>query len=302
MIHRASVDSTIPEFHSFSKLMQTLGETFAVRDVMVPSSGIGFVAPGDEARAKRLVSAHRYSVVPISDDGQHFAHVYSTVRPANDARTITSVQPTSVADYIPDSTPLAEAFFLFESREWYFTLRGNKVSGLITYWAFNRREFRVQLYAGFSRIEELSRDLLANDGCGVSDSNGLKLTANVLEKAAVRFERVRQEMGGNRFVDELQFHQVHDALRAHTPWRDFLHGRVGRSLSNNEYNRRYDFTGLRDGVMHGRVLFPVYSEFTQFIKTVDNIAGYIEYLDAYMASFEKRPEMSDSSKSSQRDV
>jgi hypothetical protein len=235
MIHRPSVAPSRPEVYSFAKLMQTLGETFAVRDVMVPLSRIEFVAPDDEARAKHL-------------------------------------------------TPLAEAFFLFESREWYFTLRGNKISGLITYWAFNSREFRVQLYAGFSRIEELSRDLLAKDGCGVSDPKGLNLTPDVLEKAAERFESARREMGGNRFVDELQFHQVHDALRAHTPWRDFLLQRTGKEISNREYNRLYNFTGLRDGVMHGRVLFPIYGEFKLFARTIDNIAEYIGYLDAYVAT------------------
>jgi hypothetical protein len=41
---------------------------------------------------------------------------------------------------------------------------------------------------------------------------------------------------------------------------------------------------LRDGVMHGRVLFPIYTEFKQFTRTIDNIAEYIGYLDAYVAS------------------
>src|ERR1700756_390606 len=104
MIHRRSVTTSSPEFHSFAKLMQTLGETFAVRDVMVPLSRIEFVAPDDEARAKRLVAAKRYSVVPISDDGENFPTVFWTVHPTNGDRTITTIQATSVADYIPDST------------------------------------------------------------------------------------------------------------------------------------------------------------------------------------------------------
>ena len=150
-----------------------------------------------------------------------------------------------MSDHVPDSTPLAEAFYLFASREWYLTLRGNRVSGLITYWAFNSREFRLQLFAGLSRVEELSRDLLASDGCGVADESGLHLSSTVLDKIRNRFELARRKMGGNRFVDELQFHEVNDALRKHSPWRDFLHHRIGRELSNTEYEKLYSFTALR---------------------------------------------------------
>jgi hypothetical protein len=283
MIQRPHLNLTDSGFHSFAESMERLGETFAVRDVMVPLSVIEYVAPGEEDRARRIVAEKRYSVVPVSEDGQTFGSVFCTEHPANSDRTITKVRRTSVSDHIPDSTPLAEALFLFESREWYFTLRGNRVSGLVTYWAFNSREFRVQLYAGLSRVEELSRDALAKDGCGVANGSGLNLTPQVLQKVRERFESARQGLGGNRFVDELQFHQVNDALRKHSPWRNFLHGRLGRSLSEGEYKALYDFTTLRDGVMHGRVLFPTYGDFRHFPGMIDNIGDFIDYLDAYNA-------------------
>jgi len=281
MIRRPPVTSPNMDF---ADLMRTLGETFAVRDVMVPLSGIEFVAPGDEDGAKRLVAAKRYSVIPVSSDGTTFGSVFCTTHPPNGDRTITTMQVTSISDHIPDSTPLAEAFFLFDNREWYLTLNGNRVSGLFTYWAFNSREFRVQLYAGFSRIEELSRDALAKDGCGVADEGGLTLTPKVLEKVRAQFELTRREMGGNRFVDELQFHEVNDALKKHLPWRGFLHHRLDRELSNNEYDKLYNLTRMRDKVMHGRVLFPTYREFKQFTGVIDNIAEFIGHLTAYTAS------------------
>lgn len=278
MIRRPALTSSNIDF---AGLMQTLGETFAARDVMVPLSDIEFVAPGDEDGARRIVAAKRYSVVPVSSDGKNFASVFCTARSACGDRTVTTSEATSISDYIPDSTPLAEAFFLFEDREWYLTLSGNRVSGLLTYWAFNRREFRIQLYAGFSRIEELSRDALAKDDCGVSDERGLNLTQKVLERLRAQFDLTRREMGGNRFVDELQFHQVHDALRKHAPWREFLHQRLAKTLSNSEYDRLYDLTTMRDKVMHGRVLFPTYPIFKQFTEVIDNIAEFIGHLNAY---------------------
>ncbi len=155
------------------------------------------------------------------------------------------------------------------------------MSGLITYWAFNSREFRVQLYAGLSRVEELSRDVLARDGCGLSTDKGLNLTAEVLEKVRKRFECARQRMGGNRFVDELDFHQVNDALRKHSPWRNFLHQKIGKSLSNTEYERLYNFTEFRDAVMHGRILFPTYWDFQKRSRTISQIGELIDHLDAY---------------------
>jgi hypothetical protein len=283
MIYRPPVSQSDPKHPSFAKLMQRLGETFAVRDVMVPSSAIEYVAPGDEDGARHIVEKKRYSVVPASEDGRSFDGVFCTEHPANRDRMITTFRSTFVSDHIPDSTPLAEAFYLFESREWYLTLRGNRVSGLITYWAFNSREFRLQLFAGLSRVEELSRDVLAKDGCGLSDDSGLHLSPALVEKIRNQFEVARQKMGGNRLVDELQFHQVNDALRKHSPWRDFLHERIGRELSNAEYDKRYSFTELRDGVMHGRVLFPVYREFVRFTGMIDNISEFINHLDAYFA-------------------
>jgi hypothetical protein len=289
MIPRSPTASPGSDLHSFAKLMQRLGETFAVRDVMVPLADIEYVASGNEETAKRIVAERRYSVVPVSADGESFNSVVCAEHPPNSAQAITAIKATSVCDYIPDSTPLAEAFFLFETREWYFTLRGNRVSGLITYWAFNSREFRLQLYAGLSRVEELSRDVLAKDGCGISSSKGLDLTSAVLTEVGKRFDSARQEMGGNRFVDELQFHQVNDALRKHSPWRDFLRQRLGTTLSNSEYERLYKFTSVRDAVMHGRVLFPAYRDFKQFGGVVGRIGEFIEHLDAYSASSASGP-------------
>ena len=261
--------------------MRKLGETFVVSDVMVRRDQIEYVAPGDGSAANRLAAAKRYSVVPASADGQNFETVFCTENPSNGARSLATARETSISDHIPDSTPLAESFYLFETREWYLTLRGNRVSGLITYWAFNSREFRVQLYAGLSRVEELSRNLLARDGCGISSDKGLNLTPEVLEKVRRRFESARQKMGGNRFVDELDFHHVNEALRKHSPWRDFLHEKLGKSLSNGEYERLYNFTDFRDAVMHGRILFPAYRNFKERSSMISQIGELIDHLDAY---------------------
>jgi hypothetical protein len=263
--------------------MRKLGETFVVRDVMVHRDQMEYVAPADGDAANHIVAEKKYSVVPISVDGQSFEAVFCTERPLNGARTITTMRETSVSDHIPDSTPLAEAFYLFETREWYLTLRGNRVSGLITYWDLNSREFRIQLYAGLSRVEELSRDLLAKDGCGLSSEKGLNLSSDVLEKVQKRFEAARKKMGGNRFVDELDFHHVNEALKKHSPWRDFLHQKLDKSLSNGEYDRLYNFTDFRDAVMHGRVLFATYSEFQKHGSTISQIGELIDHLDAYRA-------------------
>ena len=276
--------STNPISQSFAALMRRLGETFMVRDVMVQRNQLEYVTPGDIVAASIIVTEKRFSVVPASDDGQKFESVFCTNHPTNNVRTVTEERATSVADHIPDSTPLAEAFGFFEKREWYLTLRGNRVSGLITYWAFNSREFRVQLYVGLSRLEELSRDVLAKDNCGVSSHQGLNLSPEVLGKVSKRFELARKELGGNRFVDELDFHNVNDALRKHLPWRDYLHQQVGRTLSNGEYEKLYNFTELRDAVMHGRVLFPTYSHFKDGTRAVGKIGELIEHLTIYRAS------------------
>lgn len=90
--------------------MRKLGETFAVRDVMVHQDQIEYVAPGDGDAANRVVEEKKYSVVPVSADGQKFEAVFCTEHPFNSARTITTMRETSVSDHIPDSTPLAEAF------------------------------------------------------------------------------------------------------------------------------------------------------------------------------------------------
>jgi hypothetical protein len=272
-----------PDINPYLKLMRRLGETFVVRDVMVQLPQIEYVTPGNEARATRIVKEKRYSVVPISADGRTFNSVFCRMHEAKNSRRITGEQQTSISDHIPDSTPLADAFFLFDSRDWYLTLRNNRVSGLITYWAFNSREFRVQLYAGLSRVEELSRDVLVKDGCGLMDERGLTLTANGLAKIRERIGPSWLENGGNRFVDELDYHQVNHSLSRHAQWRGFLSERVGRNFSNTGYDRDFNFTALRDAVMHGRVLFPTYREFKESIPRMRNIGKLIDLLGDFLS-------------------
>ena len=282
MIQRLHLAPSLPTLPRFAKLMAKLGESFIVRDVMCHLTEMEYVPPGDESAALRLVETKRYSVVPISEDGKNFDAVYCTGHQPSGDRIVTNFRQTSVSDHIPDSTPLAEASLLFEDREWYLTLRENRVSGLVTYWAFNSREFRVQLYASLSRIEELSRDVLAKDGCGIFDGQGLNLSTDVLDRITQRFKSAGRELGGNRFVDELEFHQINDALRKHLPWRNFLHERLEKGISHGDYDRRYDFTSLRNDVMHGRIVFPDYKTFKSRNASFDRIVELIDHLEAYL--------------------
>jgi hypothetical protein len=261
--------------------MLRLGQAFAVRDVMVPMSSLEYVRPGEENQASRLVREKRYSVVPVSKDDIHFDAVFCTDHPAEGDRVISDFRPTTIADFISDATPLADALFLFSDREWYLTLEANRTSGLVTYWAFNSREFRVQLYAGLSRIEELARDVLCLDGCGVADGAGLALSTRQLKTAAKRFAESQREMGGNRFIDELLFSQVYEALKKHKPWRAFLDGRLGNSISDHDYDARYETTKLRNAVMHGNILFPTFRKFKSFLNIVNHLGDFIGYLGAY---------------------
>jgi hypothetical protein len=258
--------------------MQRLGETFTVRDVMVPRNDIVSVQLGDVAKATALAHSERFSVVPQSENGVDFPSVFWTVHPAHGERVITEERPTAIADHIPDSTPLAEAFLLFDEREWYLTLRENYVSGLITYWEFNRHEFRVQLYTIVSLIEGISRDILAKDGCGVAEATGINLDPEKLTDPLKRFEAAKQMAGGNRFVDELDFHQVHDALKGHESWRRFL---LAKQVSKSQYDKHFSFTALRNDVMHGRTIFPTFERFKKRRRTLVKMVEWIDLLYAY---------------------
>jgi hypothetical protein len=77
------------ELDSFARLMRQLGETFALRDVVVQLSDLVYVAPGDIDRARAVVAEKRYSVVPASRDGKHFTTVFCTKHPLNGTRTLT---------------------------------------------------------------------------------------------------------------------------------------------------------------------------------------------------------------------
>jgi hypothetical protein len=90
-------------FSSFALRMQRLGETFTVRDVMVPRDKIVAVPLGDEAQAATLVQSERFSVVPQVDESSNFARVYCTIHPVDGDRVIKDERPTLVSDHIPDS-------------------------------------------------------------------------------------------------------------------------------------------------------------------------------------------------------
>ena len=66
------------------------------------------------------------------------------------------------------------------------------------------------------------------------------------------------------------------------PWRDYLHARLGTALTNGAYDDHFNFTGLRDAVMHGRILFPTYNAFKEGRATIRRMEGLIDLLDSYV--------------------
>jgi hypothetical protein len=274
------------EFQSFAAQMRRLGETFVVRDVMVDVAKVIYVHPGDIKGARDIVRRERFSVVPASECGTVFERVFCTEPQPGDEISVIPERPVSISDHIPDSTPVADAFSLFDEREWYLTFRGNKVSGLITYWELNRHEFRVQLYPMLSLIEELSRHILVAAGCGVSDCTGIELDAGDLKRAQQRFSSAKADGGGNNFVDHLDFHHLNKALWKCDWWREFL-GR--RGISRTQYEKEYNFNPIRNEVMHGRVLFPTYQQFTNRRTAIAKMADWIDLLYAYRAVQNSHP-------------
>jgi hypothetical protein len=274
-------ESESGEDPTFERLARTLGRTFLVRDVMVPLKQIKSVAHGDEAGAASIISELRYSVVPISEDKMSFEAVfYPEFRGTKGSAKILRAN-ISLVDHIPDSTTLAEAFPLFREREWYLTFRANRVSGLITYWAFNSREFCVQLFAALSRVEELSKDVLEGDGKGILDESGLVFDEPLPKKTLKNFKKTLAKNGGNRFLDALGFSHISQAL-AHTQvWREFLDQRTNSMMSDKNYKERYGFVDLRNAVMHGRTPFPDYELFKKRSCDIYHIGELIDYLDAY---------------------
>jgi len=263
----------------FERLIRRLGETFLVRDVMVPLDQMESVKPGDSDRAAELIQQKRYSVVPTTRNHKTFNSIFMPDRKTG-GNLVKEVN-TEISDYLPDSTPLAEAFHMFDNREWYLTLCANQVSGLITYWAFNGREFRVQLFASLSRVEEISRNALVMDDIGILDEKGLCLSPKEVERIRKRINTEWKENGGNRFIDELDYRQVHRALGKHQPWRTFLNQRVPGGIGYSEYGQRFNFTDIRNAVMHGRTIFPTYEEFKKRSAKVREIREFIKYLDSY---------------------
>ena len=273
------LESESGEGLTFGQLARTLGRTFFVRDVMVPLKQIKSVAHGDEARAASIISELRYSVVPISKDEMSFEAVYYPESRGTKESAKIQRASISLADHIPDSTSLAEAFPLFREREWYLTFRANRVSGLITYWAFNSREFCVQLFAALSRVEELSKDVLEGDGKGISDESGLVFDEPLPRRIVKNFKKTLAKNGGNRFVDALGFSHVSQALAHDQTWREFLDQRASSEMSDQNYKQRYGFVDLRNAVMHGGTPFPDYELFKQRSIDIYHIGELIDYLE-----------------------
>jgi hypothetical protein len=131
-----------------------------------------------------------------------------------------------------------------------------------------------------SLIEAISRDILATDGCGSVDPSGIKLTAEELAESLKRFEEAKRHAGGNRFVDELDFHQVHEALKAHEPWCAFL---VKKQISKSQCEKHFAFTTFRNDIMHGRTMFPTFDRFKKRCRAVAKMVEWIDLLYAYQA-------------------
>ena len=117
--------------------------------------------------------------------------------------------------------------------------------------------------------------------CARRGERGRKAYSLVNTRFPGPVELAQEELGGNRFVDELDFHNVHDALRKHEPWRNFLSETAGESHSNTGYDKLYSFTKLRNAVMHGRLLFPTYQHFKDGTRAINTMMVLIENLSAY---------------------
>jgi hypothetical protein len=266
---------------TFEQLARTLGRTFLVRDVMVPLKQIKSVAPGDEAGAASIISELRYSVVPISKDRMSFEAVFYPESRGSKGSAKIQHASISLADHIPESTTLADAFPLFREREWYLTFRANRVSGLITYWAFNSREFCVQLFAALSRVEELSKDVLEGDGKGIFDESGLVFDEPLSKQTLKNFKKTLAKNGGNRFLDALGFSHVSQALAHNQGWREFFDQRTSSRMNDENYKERYGFVKFRNAVVHGGTPFPDYELFKKRSSDINHIGELIDHLDAY---------------------
>jgi hypothetical protein len=78
------------------------------------------------------------------------------------------------------------------------------------------------------------------------------------------------------------YHQINTSLKKHLTWRVFLSKTTGISASNGEYDRSYNFTELRDEVMHRGVLFPTYLKFRENIPHIQRIDHLVALLDEYL--------------------
>lgn len=273
--------SDLNESPSFDRLARSLGRTFSVRDVMVPLNQIKCVAPEEKETAHIIIKKKRYSVVPITVDRISFNEAfYVKSMDAKEGPNICQ-KSISLADHIPDSTTIAEAFPLFRHREWYLCVRANCVSGLVTYWAFNSREFCVLLYAALSRVEELSRDALEADGKGIADESGLVFDKPLKKGLLTNFKKTQQKNGGNRFLDALGFNHISQALAHNDAWRQFFNPRLSEVISEQNYQEKYAFVDLRNAVMHGLPPFPDYDLFKKRSTDIENIFKLIGHLEAF---------------------
>ena len=64
-----STSVAVHGLQSFPTLIRQFGQSFLVREVMVPRDKIVYVEPGDLPAAKKIVAHHNFSVVPCSPDG-----------------------------------------------------------------------------------------------------------------------------------------------------------------------------------------------------------------------------------------
>lgn len=264
----------------FSALMQQLHDSFTIRDVRVPLDRMEYVTPGDHLGAEKIVAEKRFSAIPASLDGKQFDSVFCT-EPLPERRVTVERQITE-DDYLPESKRLAEAQDLFQHREWFLTRDDGRVTGLMTYWGFNSRQFRVQLYTALTYFEELSRNALVRHGDGLIDSTGIILSPDTLAKVTKRFIDAGRTLGGNRWVDGMEFHHAAAALKKHARWREHLDGRVGKTLTNTEHEELFAFTSLRDSVMHGRVPFLTHQHFKEGTASMSRLAEMIGHLAEYL--------------------
>lgn len=203
----------------------------------------------DENQAKRIMSEHKYDVLPIKEKENKFTNCYTTEKWNNyEHLNLAKIDDSNSIYYNTSFTDLIHKFNT-EKTHFYFLVNSKEVLGLVSYVNINCQIVNYYLYQIISDIELSISNILRNNIAQIEIISLFKQSNDShIKKILAHFEKSTEQGHDNSIFEYMYLQTIGITLR------EFITKLPKQYLALNKYTEKFgpnqDYSEIRNKVMH----------------------------------------------------